>query len=299
MQKIIAIVGPTSSGKTALGIKLAKNIPGSKKLRGEIISADSRQIYRGLDIGTGKVTKREMAGVPHHLLSMVSPKKSFSAGAFAKRAQIEIGKIAARGHVPLVVGGTGFYADALLGNPLPAVPPHPKLRNALSKKSAAQLFALLKKMDPRRADTIDSHNPPRLIRAIEICKALGTVPPIKNSTHGFAVLWLGIEVPQRMLVRKIHDRLLARMRRGMLAEAKQLHAQGLSYKRMEALGLEYRYQAQYLQNKISKGEMLEQLERAIGNYAKQQMRYLRRNKEIIWVKSEREALAAVTNFLKK
>lgn len=310
-RKIIAIVGPTSSGKTALGIKLAKNIPGSKKLRGEIISADSRQVYRGLDIGTGKVTKSEMAGVPHHLLSIISPKRSFSAGEFAKQGKKEIGRIIKRGNIPIVVGGTGFYADALLGQVmLPEVPPNPALRQKLSKKSAAELFAMLKKMDPRRAGTIDAQNPVRLIRAIEIAHALGQVP-LFNTTQPSAihskvlknigmnnVLWIGIEVPQKKLEQKICARLLARMRQGMIAEARRLHRDGLSYKRMEELGLEYRYLAWHLQGKITKEELIEQLSAAIRNYAKRQLRYLRRNKSIIWIKNEKEAMAHINKFMK-
>jgi len=297
MPKIIAIVGPTSSGKTALGIKLAK------KFGGEIISADSRQVYKGLNIGTGKVTKREMAGIPHHLIDILSPKRRFSAGEFAKQGEKIIADIVKRGKIPLVVGGTGFYADALLGNVLlPQVPPNPKLRIAFAKKSAAQLFAMLKKLDPARAKTIDRHNPVRLIRAIEIAKSLGKVPPLQKQISflqkaNLEVLWLGMEVSQKELKKKIHVRLLARMKQGMIVEAKRLQAQGLSYKRMEELGLEYRFLSYHLQGKLSKEEMIEKLERSIRNYAKRQMRYLRRNKQINWIKSEREALLRTRKFL--
>ncbi|MGH7141494.1 MAG: tRNA (adenosine(37)-N6)-dimethylallyltransferase MiaA [Minisyncoccia bacterium] len=317
MHKVIAIVGPTSSGKSALGVALAKAIgclPEGR--RGEIISADSRQVYRGLDIGTGKVSKREMQGVPHHMLSIVSPKKRFSAGEFAKRAEKKIFMIYHKNNIPIVVGGTGFYVDALLGPQLPDVSPNPALRKALAKKSAPELFAMLKKLDPARAATIDPHNPPRLARAIEIARALGHVPPLptKSSSDYSSILpagqsgrqntkiqtlWLGIAVPQKILERKIHDRLLVRLKRGMIAEAKKLHVGGLSYKRMEELGLEYRFLACYLQGKISKQEMIGQLDRAIRNYAKRQMRYLGRNKNIIWIKNEREAITKVKNFLSK
>jgi tRNA dimethylallyltransferase len=302
--KVIAVVGPTSSGKTALGIRLAK------KFGGEVISADSRQVYRGLNIGTGKVSRREMADVPHHMLDVASPKKQFSAGEFVKQAEKIIVDIVRRGRVPIVVGGTGFYADALLGNVvLPDVPPNAKLRKQLCRKTAPQLFAILKKIDPARAKTIDPYNPVRLIRAIEIAKALGNVPPItapslqypnklENVGISYGVLWLGIEVPQKKLGRKINERLIARIKQGMIAETKRLHAHGLSYKRMDELGLEYRYLARHLQGKLTKDEMIEQLDRAIRNYAKRQLRYLRRNKHIVWIKTERDALANVRQFLK-
>ena len=170
------------------------------------------------------------------------------------------------------------------------------------------LFVMLKKLDPARAQTIDTQNPVRLIRAIEIATKLGKVPPLLSKSSmihskvlkNFGmnhVLWLGLEVPQKKLYIKIRARLLARMRQGMVAEARRLHADGLSYKRMEELGLEYRYIAYHLQGKISREELIEQLYVAIRNYAKRQLRSLRRNKNIIWIKNEREALARVKTFL--
>lgn len=171
MEKILVILGPTSTGKTALSIRLAK------RLNGEVISADSRQVYKGLDIGSGKVTKREMKGVPHHLLDIANPKNVFSADDFVKAGRAAVADIISRGKLPLVVGGTGFYIDALLGTiPLPDVAPNPKLRKTLSGKELAWLQARLKRLDPARAKTIDMKNPVRLIRAIEIATALGKVP---------------------------------------------------------------------------------------------------------------------------
>src|SRR5580693_2616583 len=130
MQKVLVIVGPTASGKSALAVALAK------KFKGEIISADSRQVYRGLNIGTGKITKREMRGVPHHLLDVVSPKKIFTAHDFVTHARRAISNIAKRGKLPIIAGGTGFYIDALVGRiVLPDVPVDEKLRARLEKKS--------------------------------------------------------------------------------------------------------------------------------------------------------------------
>ncbi len=294
--KIIVIVGPTSSGKTALSIELAK------KFCSEIISADSRQVYRGLDIGTGKVTKREMQGVLHHLLDVASPKKVFTASDFVMLARRAIDGIIARGYVPIVVGGTGFYIDALVGTTILAdVPPNEALRAKLQKKSAEQLFAQLQKLDPERAATIDAHNPHRLIRAIEIATALGNsgaseLP--KRSKPLYDVLWLGIDIPHETLARKIRARLLARIKQGMLAEAKRLHARGLSYKRMEELGLEYRYMARLLQNKITRTVFIEHLDGEIRKYAKRQMTWFKRNKEINWIKSETKAATLVRRFLR-
>lgn len=289
---MIAIVGPTASGKSALGIWLAK------KINGEIISADSRQVYKGLNIATGKVTKKEMQGVKHHLLDVVSPKKQFSVDDFIKHADRACSNILQNDRTILVVGGTGLYVDMLLGRmSYPQVPPKPTLRKKLEKKSAVQLYALLQKIDPARAKTIEKQNPRRLVRAIEIAKALGKNPPA-NPEPKYEVLWLGLSPTPEKLKKNIRIRLFSRIGAGMIAEAKKLHAGGLSYKRMEQLGLEYRYLARLLQNKLTKQEFKLQLEREINQYAKRQMRWFVRNKDINWVGNKSEALLHVKNFLR-
>lgn len=293
--KIIVIVGPTASGKTALSIKLAK------LLGGEIVSADSRQVYRGLTLGTGKVTKKEMAGVPHHLLDVASPKRVYTASNYVKQARKAIVEILERGNVPIVCGGTGFYIDTLLGRMnIPEVPPNKALRKKLEKLTAEQLFKLLLKKDPARAKTIDRRNPVRLIRALEIVEALGKVPKQKIA-EPYEALLLGVSLEQNKLHKNIHARLLSRIKLGMLTEARKLHAQGLSWKRMEDLGLEYRYMALHLQGKISKVEMLEQLESEIVKYAKRQMTWFKRHKDVMWVEPNKlsEIKKKVEGFLNK
>ncbi|MDR3571540.1 MAG: tRNA (adenosine(37)-N6)-dimethylallyltransferase MiaA [Candidatus Pacebacteria bacterium] len=278
-QKILVIVGPTASGKTALGIELAK------KFAGEIISADSRQVYRGLDIGTGKVTKREMRGVPHYLLDIASPKRTVTAHEFATKARRAIRTIAASGSLPIIVGGTGFYIDTLLGRiSLPDVPPNPAFRKRLQKKTAAHLYALLKKKDPRRAKSMDTpserNNKVRLIRALEI--AVAGKPRAELPKAEFDVLWIGISPKESALEERIMRRLKARMKIGMLAEATRLHKQGLSFKRMEELGLEYRALARLQQKKIDRKQFDEELFREIRRYAKRQIVYWKRNTEVHW-----------------
>lgn len=291
-QKLIAIVGPTASGKTSLGIYLAQ------KLKGEVISADSRQVYKGLDIGTGKVTKKEMAGVPHHLLDVASPKKQFTVDDFVRLATRAHSNILQNDRTTIVVGGTGLYVDMLTGRmSYPEVPPNPQLRAKLAKKTPAQLYAMLLKADPTRAATIDQHNPRRLVRALEIAQALGS-SPVPAPTLKYEVLWLGINPGQVKLNASTHKRLLSRMKAGMVAEAKRLHKQGLSYKRMEELGLEYRYLARLLQGRLTEKEFLAQLEHAIRQYAKRQMTWFNRNKDIQWVSSKAEALKLSKNFLR-
>src|ERR1035437_3338269 len=148
-QKILVVLGPTASGKSDLAVRLAK------KFNGEIISADSRQVYRGMDEGTGKITKSEMRGVRHHLLDVADPKKRFNAEKYRVLARAAIDDIVSRGKLPIICGGTGFYIDAVLDeNPFPNVPPNLKLRKKLEKKTAASLLLILKKIDPKRAAAI-------------------------------------------------------------------------------------------------------------------------------------------------
>lgn len=294
-QKILIVVGPTSSGKSALAIELAK------KYNGEVISADSRQVYRGLNIGTGKVTKKEMQGVPHHLLDVASPKKKFSAGDFVARATRAITDIAQRDKLSIIAGGTGFYIDALVGRiQLTEVPPNPTLRKQLQIKNTLQLFAILKKKDPARAAMMESpserNNKVRLIRAVEIASfhkhgSIQEASPLGLS-HAFDILWIGINPSFSILEKKIAVRLAQRIKHGMIAEAKRLHTKGLSYKRMEELGLEYRSIARLLQGKITRVEMEDQLNREIRKYAKRQITYWKRNTDIQWFNPKQQSAIA-------
>ena len=300
-QKILIIVGPTSSGKSALAVELAR------RYNGEVISADSRQVYRGLNIGTGKITKLEMRGVPHHLLDVAAPKRQFSANDFVQRAHIVIADIASRGKLPIVAGGTGFYIDALVGRiALPEAPPNPALRARFARKSTAQLYALLQKKDGVRARAMRSaserNNKVRIIRALEIAAALGRVPEIMDVRHPyFDTLWIGIAPPMKTLEKKISARLRARVTMGMVAEAKRLHVAGLSYRRMDELGLEYRSLARLLQGTITRKQMIEELESAIRRYAKRQLTYWKRNKDILWFRDSRPSAMSKTvrGWLKK
>ncbi|HNZ55312.1 MAG TPA: tRNA (adenosine(37)-N6)-dimethylallyltransferase MiaA [Candidatus Paceibacterota bacterium] len=275
--KIVVILGPTASGKTALSIKVAQ------KIGGEVISADSRQVYKGLDLGTGKVTKKEMGGVPHHLLDVASPKRKFSVARYQKLANKKITEIIKRGRTPIIVGGSGFYIQAIVDNLiLPDVPPNPKLRLELQGKTIHELFSILKKIDPQRAKNIDENNPVRLIRAIEIGKAFGQVPKLQFANPPFNFIQIGLKPDSKDLEKKIKDRLLARMRLGLVAEVKKLHRQGLSWRRMEELGLEYRYLALLEQKKTSREQMIKELEKEIVRYAKRQITWFKRDKRISW-----------------
>lgn len=276
-QKLVVILGPTATGKSDLGVSLAQ------KFNGEIISADSRQVYRGLDIGSGKITPEEMRGVPHHMLDVASPRTRYTAAHYGKEGLKAIKRIIGNGNIPFVVGGTGLYIDTLVcGTIFPTVPPNPKLRAQLEAKTTEALVALLQKKDPRRAALIDTHNRPRLIRALEIVDALGSVPALESREPVFDVLFIGLNLPIDDLRAKIHTRLEKRMKQGMLKEIKTLRAQGVTWKRLEELGLEYRYLARHLKGKLSEENMLTQLEQEIVRYAKRQMTWFKRNKNINW-----------------
>ena len=289
--KFIVILGPTASGKSDLAVELAE------KFNGEIISADSRQLYKGMDIGTGKITKKEMRGIPHHLLDVVSPKTKFDVARYQKMAHKKITDILKRDKLPIVCGGTGLYIKAIVENPrYPDVPPDWKLRKKLEKLSAEKLFSMLKKLDWARAKTIDSKNPRRLIRAIEIAKQINRVPPKKDYPKYDALL-IGIKKSPDELKKAIATRLHKRIRQGMIAEVRKLRKQGISWKRLEELGLEYKYIALYLQNKMNEKTMLETLETKINQYAKRQMTWFKKTPNVNWIRTEKEAITITQSAL--
>lgn len=287
--KILVIVGPTASGKTSLSIRLAK------KFDGEIISADSRQVYTGLDIGSGKVTKREMSGIPHHMLDVANPKRQMSVVRYQALAYKAIDGILSRGKLPIIVGGTGHYVDAITkGLIIPEVKPNTKLRMQLSKLTNAQMFKRLELLDSTRAKSIDRHNPRRLVRAIEIATALGKVPELIAKPR-YSPSVIGLKVESKKLKVKISQRLKQRMKMGMVKEVRDLHnKRKISWKRLEQLGLEYKYVALYLQNKITKQEMLDKIQLESEKYAKRQMTWFKRDKDIKW---HNDGVKAVLPFL--
>ncbi|MEQ1561708.1 MAG: tRNA (adenosine(37)-N6)-dimethylallyltransferase MiaA [Nitrospira sp.] len=275
--KLLIILGPTASGKSDLAVKIAK------KYNGEVVSADSRQVYKGLDIGSGKITKKEMRGVPHYMLDVISPKKTFSVSDFQKSSSDIIKKIQNRGKLPVVCGGTGFYIQSIVdGLVLPEVPPNKKLRESLEKKSISDLQKILKDLDINRYKNIDIKNPARLVRAIEIAKSLGEVPRLKKLDSGYDILQIGIKLSDEDLKDRINKRLLSRMKKGMVDEAKKLHKNGLPWKRMREFGLEYRYLADFCEKKITKDDLIKKIEIENWRYAKRQMTWFKKDKRIKW-----------------
>ncbi len=291
-QKLICIIGQTATGKSDIAVAIAQ------KFNGEVVSADSRQVYRGMNLGTGKITKQEMKGIPHHMIDVITPKRAFSAGRFQKEGKKIIESIWKRNKLPIVCGGTGFYVSVLLdGLILPDVKKDIKLRNTLKQKNTEELFHILSKLDPKRAKKIDHKNPHRLIRAIEIAKTLGNVPELKKNPVRADTLFIGIK--RNDLKKRIHVRLLKRVRKGMIYEIQNLHDSGITWKRLESFGLEYAYGSLFLQKQLDKKSFLDELERAIIQYAKRQMTWFKKNTRIIWVSKKQEALKLARLFMKQ
>lgn len=289
---LIVIVGTNASGKSALAVKLAQ------KFNGEVVSADSRQVYRDLDIGTGKLTKREMKGVPHHLLDVASLRRTYTAKQYQRDARRAIRDIWRRGKLPILCGGTGLYVRAVVdGIVFPEVPPNPRLRGSLGKKTPAELYRLLARKDPRRAKEIDRRNPRRLIRALEVVAMLGKVPTMQKQSIDAHILMLGVTLPKKKLEKRIEARLKARLRGGMVAEVKELRRGGASWKRLNDLGLEYRWIARYLQGTISKETAERELQKDIIRYARHQMTWFRSDSRIHWIKNATEALHLTRRLL--
>ena len=277
--KLLVILGPTACGKSDLAVELAL------KLNGEVVSADSRQVYKGLDIGTGKITLAEMKGVPHHCLDIANPNERFTAMDWKKAAEAAVSDIISRGKLPIICGGTGFYISALIDDlGFPDVESDTEEQKALESKTAEELFDELVKLDPERAKTIDMKNKRRLSRAILVARALGSVPAlIRPSEPKYDAVMIGVLVPDQTLRERIMKRLVARLDAGMVKEIEGLHVAGLSYERMDELGLEYRYVSQFLEGRIAYPDMVKLLATRICQYAKRQRTWFKKDARIRWM----------------
>lgn len=292
-EPIIVIVGPTASGKSDLAVTLAKAI------NGEVISADSRQVYRGMDIGTGKITREEQQGIRHHLLDIANPKLEYNISHFLQDTEKVIQDIESRGKRVIICGGSTFWIEALLfGMTLPSVAPDKAFRAKWGWRSKDELLPYLKRLDPERAKTVDVNNRMRILRAIEIAKTLGKVPVLPTPSFDINRFFIiGLNPPVEILNQKIRSRFKARMKAGMLEEVKKLNRAGVSYERLESFGLEYRALTCHLQGKLTLEEVNETLPYDIIHYAKRQRSSLRRLEKrgvkINWVENSEQALKLV------
>ena len=288
LPKLIVIEGTNASGKSSLGVELAA------RFGGEIVSADSRQVFRRLDLGSGKITPEEMKGVPHHLLDVRDPGEFFSMADFQRLAYESIDGILQRRRLPFLVGGTGLYVDAVAdGYMLSDKAPDHSLRAHLETFETPELYRMLKEKLP---DTeIDPRNRHRVMRALERLEADDYRPAGKSPR--FRLLKLGVTWPRDILKQRIDERLEARLKAGMVEEVKALLDEGVSEEFMVKLGLEYKYLTWYLTGKIGYEQMVEELGNAIKKFAKRQMTWFRRDSRIHWLDMSKNPAAEAAGLI--
>ena len=295
--KIIVILGPTASGKTKLAVDLAK------KFNGEIVSADSRQVYRGMDIGTGKDLAEY--SVPYHLIDVASPKSQFDLAQYQKMAFRAIDDILKRGKLPILVGGSGLYLQAVVDNyKLSEAKQDAELRKKLEKLNAGELFKKLEKLSPNLAVKLnqsDKNNKRRLIRYLEILEQDKNFKSRKGQKK-YEALLIGLSYSGEILKQRIFKRLMDRLKeQNMIGEVENLRAKGLSWKRLEEFGLEYKFISLYLQGKLQYEEMVEKLNLAIFQFAKRQLTWFKRwekqGVKINWLKDFKKIEKLTKEFL--
>ncbi len=294
---LIVICGPTATGKTALALEIAE------RFSGEIISADSRQVYRGLDIGSAKATPEERARAPHHLIDVADISEIFSVADFKEKATAAIADIRSRNKLPIICGGTGMYISALIDDhQLPAVDPNPELREKLEQMDTEDLVEHLQKLDPVRAETIDHHNRVRLIRAIEIATELGTVPKLvtrTNQSDENEVLMIGLTLPKEVLLERISTRIHDRIPT-LFEEIRKLLDDGISAERLQSFGLEYRYGTEFVAGFLNEKDFVNILTTKTWQYVRRQITWFKRDDRITWlnpISDKEKILTHVQEFL--
>lgn len=243
-----------------------------------MISVDSRQVYRTLDIGTEKTMQSEMRGIPHHLIDIRGPLESYSAGEFVRDAAALITDITSRGKVPILAGGSHFYFDALLYGLASHVPVHSDLRAALEKDTTAELFEQLQRADPRRASQLDSRNRPRLIRALEVVSSLGSVPERHKERARYVVEWIVIDPEKELLQERIDARLASALQNGLIEEVTRVRAL-VGDEKLNTFGLEYRVVGDFLRDERTRDSLQSALSAKLWQYARRQKAWLRKLRE--------------------
>lgn len=305
ISRVLCIVGPTSSGKTSLAIALAK------RFHGEVINADARQVYQEFDIGTGKPAEGKhgvfeghraflVAGVPHFLMDFLPPDQVFTVAEWRKKALTAIRGISSRGHLPMVVGGTGLYVQALVDNYLiPHVPPQPAYRAAMESKSLSELCDMLRKVDPGAADVVDLKNRRRVLRALEVVTFTGKPfnQQRRKSKPVVDPLFLAIEWPREVLYKRIDDAVENMIERGWIDEIRRLHEAGTPWNAPAMTSIGYRELSAYVRGECGLEEAIAKVKLATHHYAKRQLTWFNRDKRIHWVKDEEEARRIVEAWI--
>jgi tRNA dimethylallyltransferase len=297
--RAVAIVGTNASGKSALGVAAAL------RFGGEIISADSRQVYRGLDIGTGKLTRDEMQGVRHHLIDVMDLGTRYSVADFQKSAYGLIDEVTARGRLPIIVGGTGLYVRSVVdGYQLTRARPDLALRDRLEQLTNEELHHRLTELAPDAAKTIDPRNRRRIIRAVEISEQGFSFKTSHVNAPQYEFCQLGLTWPRDVLRERIKARLRERLDEGMIEEVRNLLDEGVSFSRLDALGLEYRFVARFLQGGYAnEEELFDELSRAIYRFAMRQLAWFRRDKSILWLDHtkdfQEQAFELIESFIRQ
>lgn len=299
--RVLVVLGSTSAGKTKLAVDLALDF------KGEIVGADSRQVYQGLDVGSGKDLFAYKIGrrrVPYHLIDVLSPKNRFNVVRYQKLARRAVEDILKRGKLPIIVGGSGLYLQALVDNyDFPKAARLSKVSKVYKAWSADKLYEEISRLRPDfviRLNNSDRHNPRRLLRYLEII--ISGQNPGGRRAENYDFLLLGLDINDLILKKRIRARLLRRLaKEGLMAEVENLRLSGLSWKRLESFGLEYKFVSQYLQGHLSYPAMVERLDAAIYRFAKRQKTWFRRwersGRKIHWIKSSAGARMKIKKWL--
>jgi len=292
LSKLIVILGPTAVGKTELAVKLAK------KFKGEIVSTDSRQVYKEMSIGTARPTKKETEGIPYYLIDVVYPKEEFNVAIYKKLAVQKIKEIQKQEKLPFLVGGTGLYIRSVVDNiEFPKVLPQKKLREKLEKKTKKELFKVYKKLDPIGAKFIDKENKRRLIRAIEVCKITKKSfwEQRKKGEPLFVILQIGIRLPKNKLKKRIKKRTEKMFKENLEKEVKLLIKKYGWIPSLQTIG--YQEWKDYFEEKTKRDEVKEKIVLHTLQFAKRQITWFKRDKRIHWIKNYREVEKLIKKFL--
>lgn len=284
-ERIVIIAGPTASGKSALAIDLAL------ELKGEIVSADSMQVFKRMDIGTAKPSKDDLQKVPHHLIGIVEPNDDYTAARFRDDAIKAIADIRSRGKNVFIAGGTGLYIKALTQGLFPGPKADPDLRRALEKEGAEALYERLRKIDPETAASIHPNNLVRVVRAVEVYELTGTPMSTFQKGHGFKdesfeCLKIGIDIPREALYRRIDERVDRMIEAGLVEETRLLHDAGFGWDLKPMLGLGYKEVSMFLRGECALTEAVALLKRNTRRYAKRQLTWFKSDPAVRWFPPE-------------